>query len=408
MTKRISFFTLIILMLLTGIAASASLYDCVSVFSQNSLFGQASTPIITPSPTSTPTKKADLDISMFFRTRSQIKKNLIVISLILGGFLLGLIIEVVFKSKINEVLEKASWEGFKVIASSFKGVITFLFTMSGIYLSILYVDIQETELEIMHKLIAIVTIIFLTIVFSKIAVALISQYMRKVSEVVPHTTLVGNITRLFIYLMGFLILLNTLGISITPLLTAFGVGGLAVALALQDTLSNLFSGLYIIATKEIKPGNYIKIGTGEEGYITDINWRSTMIRTLKDHMIVIPNSKLASAILSNYSRPHEDISIYVQVGVGYESDLSQVEEVTKEVARQVLQGVKGGVKDFEPIIRFHTFADSSINLTVVLRVQEFSDQYGIRHEFIKRLHVRYKKEGINIPFPIRTVQMQGD
>jgi len=407
MTKRISFFTLIILLLLTGIAVSASLYNCVSVFSQNRLFGQASTPTITPSPTSTPAKKVDFDISMFFLTKSQIKKNLIVISLILGGFLLGLIIEVVFKSKINEMLKKTRWKGFEVIASSFKGVITFLFTISGIYLSILYVDIQETELEIIHKLVAIVTIIFLTIVFSKIAVALISQYIRKVSEVVPHTTLVGNITRLFIYLMGFLILLNTLGISITPLLTALGVGGLAVALALQDTLSNLFSGLYIIATKEIKPGNYIKIGTGEEGYITDINWRSTMIRTLKDHLIVIPNSKLASSILSNYSRPHEDISIHVQVGVGYESDLSQVEEVTKEVARQVLQGVKGGVKDFEPVIRFHTFADSSINLNVVLRVQEFSDQYEIRHEFIKRLHVRYKKEGINIPFPIRTVQMQG-
>jgi small-conductance mechanosensitive channel len=173
------------------------------------------------------------------------------------------------------------------------------------------------------------------------------------------------LTKLFVYLIGSLIILQTLNISITPILTALGVGGLAVALALQDTLSNLFSGLQIIASKQVRPGDYVKLESGEEGYVTDITWRNTAIRALPNNMVIVPNSKLASTLVTNYYQP-----------------------------------------EFEPFIRYHTFADFSVNFSVILRAGEFTDQFMVKHEFIKRLHERYQQEGIEIPFPIRTLQFR--
>ena len=210
-------------------------------------------------------------------------------------------------------------------------------------------------------------------------------------------------TRIIVFIIGILIILHSLGISITPILTALGVGGLAVALALQDTLSNLFAGLHIILTRQIKPGDYIKLETGEEGYVVDITWRNTTIRELPNNYIIIPNLKLAQAIVKNHYLPDREISVTVQLGVSYDSDLEKVERVTIEVAKEVMMEVPGGIPEFQPFIRYHTFGDFSINFTVIMRCREFTDQYLIKHEFIKRLHKRYKDEGIIIPFPIRTV-----
>jgi small-conductance mechanosensitive channel len=216
----------------------------------------------------------------------------------------------------------------------------------------------------------------------------------------------ANITRILVFIIGVLIILQSLGISIAPILTALGVGGLAVALALQETLSNLFAGIQIIASKQIKPGDFVKLDSGEEGFVTDITWRYTTIRTLPNNMVIIPNAKLASALVTNYNSPEKEMAVLVQVGVSYDSDLEKVEKVVIEVGKEIMQEVKGGIPGFEPFIRFHTFGDFSINFSVILRGLEFVDQHLIRHEFTKRLHRRFNAEGIVIPFPIRTIHMQ--
>jgi len=203
-----------------------------------------------------------------------------------------------------------------------------------------------------------------------------------------------------------MLILANLGISLTPILTTLGIGSLAVAIALQDTLGNLFAGLYIKADRPIEIGQYVRLESGEEGYVDAIGWRSTRIRMLPNNMVVVPNSKIVQSNITNYYLPDRELAVLVEVGVHYDSDLEKVERVTREVAKEVLQTVPGGVPHFEPFIRYHTFSDSSINFTVILRGREFVDNFLIRHEFIKRLHVRYQKEGIVIPFPIRTVYLK--
>ena len=200
-----------------------------------------------------------------------------------------------------------------------------------------------------------------------------------------------------------LVFLDTIGVSITPIIASLGLGSLSVGLALQETLTNFFSGVYISLDKPIRVGDYVKLDSGEEGYVEEIGWRSTRIRTPPNNMVIVPNQKLTSSIVTNYYLPSRETAVLVEVGAHYESDLEKVERVTIEVAREIMKKVAGAVSTFGPLIRYHKFDSSSINFTVVLRGKGFEDQPLIKHEFVKALHVRYKKEGIVIPYPIQTV-----
>lgn len=212
--------------------------------------------------------------------------------------------------------------------------------------------------------------------------------------------------RALVYVVGILVVLQTLGISITPIVTALGVGGLAVGLALQDTLANFFAGIRLLAAGKIRRGDYIQLDSGQEGFVEDITWAETTIRQLPNSLVIVPNAKIASAIATNYDLPDRQQAVLVQVGISYDSDLELAERVTVDVARSVMRETPGAAKDFEPFIRYHTFGDSAIQFTVILRAVHHTERFLLIHEFVKRLQARYRQEGIEIPFPIRTIVMQ--
>jgi small-conductance mechanosensitive channel len=335
-----------------------------------------------------------------------IKGLILPISLIVGGFLVGVIFERIILAKLRKIAARTRWEGDEIIISGLRGVTILWFTLAGVYAAIQVIPINPKALNIIQKILLVMVIFSVTVVLARITAGFIGLYSKKTRGVLPSTTIFMNLTRIVVFAIGALIILQAIGISITPLITAFGIGGLAVALALQDTLSNLFAGIQILISRQVRPGDYIKLESGEKGCVTDISWRNTTIRVLPNNMVVIPNSKLAAAIITNYYQPVQEMSVLVQVGVSYDSDLRKVERVTIEVAKEIMREIQGAVPEFEPFIRYHTFGDFSIDFTVILRSKEFVSQYPIKHEFIKRLHERYRKEGIEIPFPIRTVYMK--
>lgn len=217
--------------------------------------------------------------------------------------------------------------------------------------------------------------------------------------------LVQGILRGFVIIIGVLIFLDLIGISITPILASLGIGSLAVALALQDTLANFFAGLYVLVDKPVQIGDFVKLESGEEGYVIDVGWRNTRVRTLANNVVVVPNTKLSSSVITNYYLPEREAVVTIELGVHYNSDLDQVEKVALETAHETLKTIPGAVKNSEPVIRFLNFGDSAINLAIVLRVHEFSEGPTIKHSFIKKLHERFKKENIIIPYPIRTIEL---
>lgn len=294
-----------------------------------------------------------------------------------------------------------------IILNSFRAPSVYWCIAIGLYIGIAVSELSEKYVFYISKTIHIIIILSITIAVANLSGRIFRDYVRKSELPIPTTGLAYGILKGTILVIGFLIILSVLGISITPLITALGVGGLAVALALQDTLSNLFAGIHILVEKSIRVGDFIKLDTGQEGYVEDITWRTTRIRMLPNNMVIIPNSKLSQSIVTNYYLPEKRMSLLIPVGVSYSSDPDKVERMLTEEAKKAVGEIPGLLGEPEPFVRFIPgFGDSSLDFTLICQVKEVTDQYLVQHELRKRIFRRFKEEGVEIPFPHRTVYLR--
>ena len=328
--------------------------------------------------------------------------------ILLFSMLIGISLSQLVFFRLRRVAARISGAYYPLLQRVMKGMPVFLGVTAGGYVAVQFISLPPGVLHLLDVSFQVLLIFSLTIMGSRLASGFITMQLQKSAGNFASPSILVNTIELIVYLTGLLFMLQSFGISIAPLLTALGVGGLAVALALQDTLSNLFSGINILLSKQTKVGDYIRLSTGEEGIVADMNWRSTTIQQTSNNMVVVPNQKIATAIITNYALPDAECSLVVPVSVSYDSNLDHVEKVTLAVARDVLQATEGAVKDFEPLIRYTAFAESSIQFNVVLRIKSVLDQHLIRHELIKQLHLRYRQEGIQLPVPARTIKIQNE
>lgn len=322
--------------------------------------------------------------------------------IVLLGLAAGLAIDLVLHRWVKRVAQQTHWQGDEIIVEHLAGKMPLWGALAGLAVAMSHLPLSAKAAAVLTS----VTMVAFTVLVTRTLAALAGALVTVSAE--PQagkasTSIFRVLAKVGVWGLGAAIALHELGVSIAPLITALGVGGLAVALALQDTLSNLFAGLQILVAGQVKVGDFVRLESGEEGVVTDINWRNTTVRTLANNMVVVPNSKLASTVTVNMNQPDREMSVLVPVGVDYGSDLEKVERVTREVAEETQAQVEGAVREFKPVIRYTAFGDSAINFTVVLRAREATAQYLIKHEFIKRLAARYREEGITIPFPQRVV-----
>ncbi len=323
----------------------------------------------------------------------------------IAGIVAGWISEKIVLKKLNDFAATTETEFDDILIDSVKGITFFWLTLLGAYIALHNYSVLPVKATIItDKAIVSIWIMSCAVVLSRFAVGTIEMYSKKQSGL-PSTSIFSNLARILIFLMAFLIILQSLGISIAPILTALGVGGLAVALALQDTLSNLFSGIQILVSRQVKPGNLIKLENGDEGTVTDISWRNTLITTAANNTIVVPNAKMASNIITNYHTPSTEIAVVVGSSVAYSTDLEKAEKIAVEAGNEIMKKIPGGVPEFNCLVRFHTFGDSGIAFNTIMRAKTFGDQFPIKHEFVKLLKKRFAEAGIEIPFPTRTVYL---
>lgn len=316
-----------------------------------------------------------------------------------------LLIKKIVFGKVRKFTSRTKSQLDDIFLGALNFPLTLLIFVSGVFiLEKIAPVLTDSELS-RYTLIGLktTTVVAIIIFMDRLLSNLIQTYSSKVDILRTSGGVARGFVRVIVIVLGLLILLDSFGVSITPILASLGIGSLAVALALQPTLENFFSGIQIVIDKPIKIGQFIKLDSGEEGYVEKVGWRSTWVRMLPNNVVVIPNKALVASKILNYYYPQKELAVLVQVGVHYDSDLKHVEKVTCEVAKEIMKTVKGGVPEFDPFIRYHTFNDFSIDFTVILRAKEFVDNYLIKHEFIKRLHERYNKEGIIIPYPIRAI-----
>lgn len=247
-----------------------------------------------------------------------------------------------------------------------------------------------------------------------LALRLLGRGLRAYSERTESARPVGGIVerigQIVIVAVAGLMLLSTLfpGVNITPLLTGLGVAGLATALALQDTLANFFAGLYLLADRPVRVGDYAKVTDGNEGYVLDVGWRSTRIRTLANNVVVIPNQKLAQSVVVNYHLPEPRMSLLLPVRVSYETKPEDLERALLAVVAEATGVVDGLLAEPPPSVRLIPgFGDWGLEFTLVVHVREFGDQFYVQHELRKRILERFRRDGIEIALPTRNVRLAG-
>ncbi len=229
-----------------------------------------------------------------------------------------------------------------------------------------------------------------------------SPTIRKRSRIdLSLARLLRRLLLLVIYVVGGLMLLDYVGVDITAAIAGLGIGGIAVALALQPTLANFFAGTQLVSDRVVKVGDYIELDDGTRGYVTIVGWRSTRIRTPFNNLVIIPNSRIANSVITNYQGPTMELGVIVNCGVSYDSDLAHVERVALDVAREVLNDLDEVVKTFEPWFGFERFGDSNIDFWIWMQATDRIASFKLQSELIKRLHVRLGKEGITINYPVR-------
>jgi small-conductance mechanosensitive channel len=319
---------------------------------------------------------------------------------LLAGFLLQRYVS----GKLHTLAKKTVSHWDDVLVRSLRGVVFIWSLLAGLSIILTLIPLPAAIYFFAKKAILLAAVVSVTIWAGRAAAGYADLYIVRIAGV--SSSIFKTLALTIVYLVGFLIILDELGIAIAPIITALGVGGLAVALSLQDTLANLFAGLHILMSRNVRPGDYIKLSSGEEGYVLDITWRNTTLRELENNLVIIPNKKLAESILRNYSLPEAAMAVLVDFKLAYGADLKAAEKMIVEEARAVLETTPGAAADFVPFVRFNILGDRNIGGTTILRVTEFTEQYLVKSEFIRRMRERFFREGIADPFPITSVRIE--
>jgi len=218
---------------------------------------------------------------------------------------------------------------------------------------------------------------------------------------------VRRILNVLLLAIGLLLVLDAVGVSISPLLAGLGLGGFAIALALQPLLSNIFASSYVITDASIAVGDYVELAGGPTGVVEDIGWRATRIRTFDNNISMVPNAAVAESIITNYDSADARADARVDCGIAYEEDLERVEALVLEELFKLLD-LDYVDQERTPLFRYSEFADSNINFFVKMRAVTWGDSFLLKHEMMKRIHSRLMAEGVVINYPARRLMLASE
>jgi MscS family membrane protein len=213
------------------------------------------------------------------------------------------------------------------------------------------------------------------------------------------TPLFSKVGKVFITLVALTMLLQHFGVNVASLVVSLGVGSLAVGLAAQDTLANMFAGFTILVDQPFRVGDRIQLVTGEVGDVQSIGMRATIIMTGDDTILIVPNSLLVKERLVNQSRPTRRLATRVEVGVAFGSDIRKVKDVLRSAALRSSHVDP----DREPVVLITRFAESAVNFQVMFWARDYAEQGLARSEVYEAVHDGLAAAGIAIPLPTRRI-----
>lgn len=308
----------------------------------------------------------------------------------------GIVLDQIVASIVRNYSKRHSSRIGYAFAKAFHGLISWMAGLIGFWIAFFKTPLPaqiNRDLSIYLKL---ASVLILTIFLARIASALVSVWATRDDPSKRPSSIFPNITRASVYVIGIGVGLGILGVSLTPILTALGVGGLAIGLALQPTLDNLFSGIQIIASNQIRPGDFVQLESGSEGVVEDVQWRNTTIRRASGEVVIVPNSVLGKSAVVNYSRNNSSYKLVINTTVAAKADPLKVQEVALTVANEIMKSSPFTYKTHEPSVSFvKTNGTTGLSFNTVLPIMSYTDRFAVQSQFVEHLDAALKEAGIH-------------
>ncbi len=343
-------------------------------------------------------------------TRDDAIEAAIALGIVVGSIIIARVVAALLRRFVHRFMEQTETELDDLIANALRAPLIFAIVVFGFYLAARTVSELDAQRDIIDRIYIASTVALGFIAVRSVILGLIAWFARREggSGILDVRTLpmVTRVVNVLLFLIGGLVILDTAEISINPLLTGFGLGGLAIALAISPLLSNVFASSFLISDGSIRAGDFIEVEGGPRGWVEDIGWRATRIRTFSNNIVIIPNSALADSTVTNFDTEGQPVDAAVTCGVAYEEDLERVERVCLDALRQLRDSAPHTIKSHEPIFLFQNFGDSNIDFLMKVRADERRNLGGLTHLMIKAIHARLNAEGITINYPARRLFLE--
>jgi len=338
-----------------------------------------------------------------------VRQALISLALLLGSYfaarfasyLLGLLVETAAR-RTTTMLDDA-------LLSALKQPITYLLFILGAWGALHRLPAPAGIVSRLDLGLFVISILLVTLAFMRSFGILLSWYTSSsrfadssglAAEFGPMLRRLGQ---LFLGVLAVIAILQRLGVNVLSLVVSLGVGSLAVGLAAQDTLANMFAGLALMFDRPFRIGDRIKLASGDVGEVETIGMRATLLKTLDDTILIIPNSVLVKERVVNQSRPTHHITTRVEVGVAYGSDLALVKRILAEAALRC-ELVE---RERAPVVLITKFADFSVNFLLIFWTRDYRQQGQAASDVHQEIDRRFREAGIEIPFPVRQIIQSG-
>jgi len=349
----------------------------------------------------------------FEMSQAQLEETALAAGIVVGGFILAWLVSRLSRVVLHSLTKTPDTDIDDLPANALRGPVVWFIALQGLFIGLRTLSYLDPHTRTVEQFWVALALMIVVIAARRVVLELVDWLSTRpgVSEMpgfdARSMPFVRRILNVLVLAVGTLLIMDAVGVSISPLLAGLGLGGLAVALALQPLLSNIFASSYVITDSSIAVGDYVEVDGGPTGVVEDIGWRATRIRTFDNNISMVPNSSVADSIITNYDSADARADARVDCGIAYEEDLDHVEEIVLDEINKLLE-LDYVEKARTPIFRYSEFADSNVNFFVKMRAVTWGDSFMLKHEMMKCIHRRLTAEGIVINYPARRLMLASE
>jgi small-conductance mechanosensitive channel len=334
----------------------------------------------------------------------RIHELLVSLGILVGSYLAARFLSFLFGKVLGRAARRASSSFEDRLVGAVKRPLTYFLFLVGAYAAVHRSPLPTPWSHRVDVALFVLSVLLVTLAFIRAYGILLAWYTTEArgggdglaAEFGPLLSKAGKV---LISLVAAITVLRHLGVDVESLVVSLGVGSLAVGLAAQDTLANMFAGFTLMLDRPFRIGDRIQLASGEVGDVVTIGIRATRLKTPDETVLVIPNSVLTKEKVVNQSLPTPQITTRVDVGVAYGTDLAQAKAVLAEAA------VTSEHVDREraPVVLVTRFGDYAVNLQVIFWTKSFAEKGLATSQVHEEIYRRFRETGIEIPFPVRKV-----